>query len=45
VTTPCAALSVQQPANFQLVIDMKTAKALGLTMPNTLLVNATEVIG
>lgn len=42
--TPPSDLPIERPTKFEMVVNMKTAKTLGLTVPNSIIVSADEII-
>jgi putative ABC transport system substrate-binding protein len=42
--TPPAELPVEQPTKFQLILNSRTAKALGIEFPTTLALSATKLV-
>ena len=41
---PAGELPIEQPTRFEMVVNIKTAKALGLTIPQTIMISATRII-
>jgi putative ABC transport system substrate-binding protein len=37
-------LPIEQPTKFEMVVNMKTARALGLTVPSSIIVSADELV-
>jgi putative ABC transport system substrate-binding protein len=42
--TPSSELPIERPTKFETVVNLKTAKALGLTLPDSILASADELI-